>query len=229
MDRGKVPQVFSHPSVKFIHARDEQAATWIRRKLYLNVEVVEAPDIACALTLPPATSPGDQTILGLVSRQRPNQNDDYARIVALAEQAIAKGWKIRHIILGTGEVGERDAKDATKVNVEKELVRSESLEVLTKAIGECTALVSMKFHGTVIATMYGIPSTVLIPTNKNRNFVKRIDRPDFLSRFDAENLCDRFEALPEKISPPDVVMLRSRARDVMVSLKKELELSVGLT
>lgn len=222
----KLAGFFSHPSVRMVHARDPQSATWIREKLSPAVNVIEAPDIVCALSLPEAQKPVGAPILGIATRQRPNTNDDYSQINALANQQIERGWKIRHIILGTGSVGKRDALDAVDVTVPKELIYSESLEDLSRAIGECTALVSMKFHGSVVATMYGVPSTVLIPTNKNRNFMARIGRSDLLSKFDDPSLCDRFATTPDPIAPDSVEMLRQRARSVMEALVAELSHSL---
>jgi polysaccharide pyruvyl transferase WcaK-like protein len=169
-------EFFQDPAVKFVHARDQQSTDWISEKLAPRVDVQEEPDIVCALDLPAVSRPEGDPILGIVTRQRPNQEDDYTKINALARQMAGQGWRIRHIILGTGEVGERDVLDAEDVAGPKELVRSEDLDVLTRAIGECRALASMKFHGTVVSTMYGVPSMVLIPTNKNRNFMNRIGR-----------------------------------------------------
>lgn len=218
----KYREFFGHPNLKMIHARDEQSANWIQKRLSPVVDVIEAPDIVCGLTLPKVQKPADAPILGIVTRQRPNKSDDYAQINALARQQLEKGWRIRHIILGSGVVGERDVKDAEDVTVEKELIYSESLDDMTKAIGECTALVSMKFHGSVVATMYGVPSTVLIPTNKNRNFMKRIGRDDLLSRFDDKTLCERFQPAPAAIEPASVDMLRARARDVLEQLERKI-------
>jgi len=223
----KYRNFFQSPSVKMVHARDPQSKDWITRKLEPKIDVTEAPDIVCALSLPKVKKPEGAPILGVVTRQRPDKDDDYSQINALAAQQIDKGWRIRHIVLGTGDVGERDILNAAKINVQKELVYSQSLDQLSAAIGECTALVSMKFHGTVVATMYGVPSTVLIPTNKNRNFMKRIGREELLSHFDDPCLCRRFETTPEPIDPKSVAMLRDRATDVMVTLTTALEQHVG--
>jgi polysaccharide pyruvyl transferase WcaK-like protein len=218
---------FNHSSVKFIHARDPQSATWITSKTKPDIGVFEAPDVVCALTLPKATPPQDKPVLGIVTRQRPNQEDDYTQINALADQQRQRGWHIRHIILGTGEVGVRDLADAVDVTGPKEMIYSESLDDLTRAIGGCTALASMKFHGTVVATMYGVPSTVLIPTNKNRNFMNRIGRADLLSKYDDTTLCARFEMAPDSIAPESVAMLREKAKEVMTRLRDGLQAVVG--
>lgn len=224
----KYRRFFKNRNVRMIHARDPQSAAWITDRLEPRREVIEQPDIACALDLPEAVKPEGAPILGIVTRQRPNQEDDYAEINRLAEQQRGRGWRIRHIVLGTGEVGERDVKDAEDVTGDKELIYTESLTALSRAIGECTALISMKFHGTVVATMYGVPSTVLIPTNKNRNFMNRIGRGDLLSRFDDPTLCARFDPEPPApIDPGQVAMLRERADAVMTRLVAELARAVG--
>lgn len=189
-----------HPNVKRIGVRDDQAADWIREHIDPPQEVLVAPDIVCALDLPHAEKPDGPPILGVATRFRPKleQPDDYTRIAELAEKVIADGWRVRHIILGTNEVGERDATNAGDLNVpSKEVVRSENLSDLSSAIGECTAFASMKFHGTVVATMYGIPSIVMIPTNKNVNFMRRMGLDALVSRFDSPDLLTTFDYRPE--------------------------------
>jgi polysaccharide pyruvyl transferase WcaK-like protein len=218
----KYKEFFSHPSVKMIHARDPQSVNWIQKRLEPKIEVREDPDIVCALTLPPAPKPEGAPILGIVTRQRPDKEDDYSHINALAQQQIDKGWEIHHIVLGSGDVGKRDVIDAVDVTVGKKLVTSENCEALSKAIGQCTAIVSMKFHGTVVATMYGVPSTVLIPTNKNRNFMNRIERGELLSHHDSSDLSKRFTTAPAPIAKASIAMLRERATSVMKDLQTGL-------
>ena len=219
----KYQAFFNHPNLKMVHARDPQSSDWIKSRLDPEVGMIDGPDIVCALTLPAAQKPDGAPILGIVTRQRPGQDDDYSQINALAQQQIEKGWRIRHIILGSVEVGERDLLDAVGVKGMKETVYSQNLYDLDIAIGECTALVSMKFHGSVAATMYGVPSTVLIPTNKNRNFMRRIGRDDLLSHFEDETLCERFSnGPPAPIQAEKVELLRNNARQTMFHLEQTL-------
>lgn len=216
---------FSDPNVRLIGMRDDFSAGWIREKLAPTAPVTSDPDIVCSLNLPPAPKPAGPPILGIVTRQRRvNTPDDYTRLEELAEHAKRRGFRIRHIILGTGSVGKSDLANAPALNVpDKELLHSEDLDVLTRAIGECTVLASMKFHGTVVATMYGVPSIVLIPTNKNRNFMARIGRDDLVASYDSDRLIEIFgDDGPKPIDPRQVEMLRARSTAFMEGLRDQI-------
>lgn len=216
---------FQHPNIKFIGMRDDFGANWIREKAEPTAPVVSEPDIVCALDLPLVTKPEGTKILGIVTRQRRVETpDDYSRLIELAEHAKSKGWRIRHIVLGTGSVGERDIANAPALAVEgKELIYTESLTELSIAIGECSALASMKFHGTVVATMYGVPSIVLIPTNKNLNFMERIGRSDLVAHYNSDQLIGIFgDVGPAPIDPQSVRMLRERASRLMNEIRELL-------
>lgn len=222
-------QFLHHPNVKRIGVRDDQAADWIREHIDPPQDVLVAPDIVCALELPEVAKPSGAPILGVVTRFRPKleQPDDYSRITELAEKAIADGWRVRHLILGTHEVGQRDADNARDLMVDgKEVVRSENLGELTRAIGECTAFASMKFHGSVVATMYGIPSLVMIPTNKNVNFMRRIGLDALVSKFDAPDLVGKFETRPQ-VDGDVVARIKSESDAHMRGLVVDLERTLG--
>ncbi|WP_458094711.1 polysaccharide pyruvyl transferase family protein [Roseomonas sp. WA12] len=215
---------FQHENIRFLNVRDGQSANWIRSKIDPKVEIIESPDLVCGLTLPAVQKPGTP-ILGIVTRHRPghDQDDDYSKLVELGNYAISQGWKVRHIILGTGRVGQVDVVNAERVPIPgKEVVYSESLDDLSRAIGECSAQASMKFHGSVVATMYGVPSMVLVPTSKNRNFMRRMDRNDLLCRFDSPELVDRFKPFPEPIDPAWVERLRDGAVDMLTQLRNAI-------
>jgi polysaccharide pyruvyl transferase WcaK-like protein len=221
---------FQNENTRLIHARDPQSASWIRSKTSPKVEVIEAPDIVCGLTLPFVRKPAGPPILGVVTRFRPRRDtpDDYSRIEEVAAHLQGQGWRVRQIILGTGTVGERDYANAADFRVpDKEIIRSENLDELTKAIGECTALASMKFHGTVVATMYGIPSVVMVATNKNRNFMNRIGRSDLLSQFDSPDLISKFSPPPAPINPDAVTEIGARARELLGRVRSTLYREMG--
>lgn len=216
---------FRHPSVRFINARDEQSTDWIASKLEPHVGIIESPDLVCGLSLPDVVRDSANPILGIVTRHRPGheQEDDYSRLAELGAYAISQGYRIRHIILGSGVVGERDVVNAERLKIPgKEVFYSQDIWDTTRAIGECSTLASMKFHGSVVATMYGIPSMVLIPTSKNRNFMRRMDRIDLLSKFDAEDLVERFKPWPAPIDAEWVKRLRGGATDMLNRLRRAI-------
>ncbi|WP_165816120.1 polysaccharide pyruvyl transferase family protein [Kumtagia ephedrae] len=221
---------FGHPNVRFINVRDKQSADWVEGKLNPAAKVIESPDLVCGLTLPRVHRDPANPILGIVTRHRPGHEleDDYSRIEQLGAYAISEGWAVRHIILGSGLIGERDVVNAERVKIPgKSVIHTEDLWEMTRAIGECSALASMKFHGTVVATMYGIPSMVLVPTSKNRNFMRRMGRDDLLSRFDAEDLVDRFRPFPAAIDPDWVTRLRNGAVDMLDKLRDAISKRVA--
>lgn len=222
---------FNHPSVKFIGVRDEESRRWMEKHVApLTAPLVSAPDIVCALTLPEVNVIGSDKILGIVTRLRPDRDepDDYSNLRQLGITLQSRGWKVRHIILGTGVVGWRDLSNAQELDIPgKAIVYSQDLDDLSRSIGECTAMVSMKFHGSVVSTMYGVPSIVLIPTSKNRSFMRRIGRDDLLSRFDAPDLLTSFCPAPDAISSTDIATLKRQSRELLGQVREAVKRSVG--
>lgn len=203
---------FQHPNVRHVSARDGASARWIEQHLRPQVSVHCAPDVACALTLPVVNS--RRATVGIVTRHRPGFDDDYSIIVEAARQLQDRGFRIRHIVLGRAGTRERDLAHAEDVVIPgKELVSTESLDDLCFAIGECSLLLSMKFHGTVIATMYGVPAISMMPTVKSVRFLTSIGRPELASHFRKHSLVELATSLPAPIDPvvPDRLQRESRA------------------
>ncbi len=208
-----------HRNVRSISARDEESAAWIRERLRPRVPVEMAADLVFALTLPPVERPVDPPILGITVRWR-DGGDDYSAIRALAERGRALGYRLRTIVLSTDAVRERDERALAEVGLlgdDLEHVASDDLHVLTRAIGECTMLASHKFHGTVVATSYGIPSISMSTTDKNRNLVRRLGRPDLVCAFDDPALVDRLTRPP---TPIDLGVRDAMVREAGASLER---------
>jgi polysaccharide pyruvyl transferase WcaK-like protein len=228
-------EFFQHPNVKYVYARDPQSHEWITKYLEPTAPVTHAPDLVCALDLPPVTKP-QQPVFGYTTRyldpaRHQNRDADYEQIHVAAKRMMGLGYRVRHIILGMGEVGIRDREDAKRMLLpDEEIVYSENIEDLSRAIGECTVFASMKFHGTVVATMYGVPSVVMMPTTKSRNFMKRIDREDLLSHYSNEALADAVAAPPAPISDEAVAMLRQQTEAELIrfrdAIAKELKVRI---
>ena len=189
-----------HRNVRSITTRDEESAAWIREHLRPRVEVASSGDLVFALPLPVVERPAEPPILGIVVRWREG-GDDYTAVRALAARGRDLGYRLRTIVLSTGAVRARDEQALDELGLDDvERVASDDLGELTRAIGECTMLASHKFHGTVVAVSYGIPSISMSTTDKNRNLLRRLGRPDLLCSFDDPNLPDRLTLLPAPIN-----------------------------
>jgi polysaccharide pyruvyl transferase WcaK-like protein len=213
-----------HGNVRSITARDEESAAWIRENLRPRVAVESAADLVFALDLPLVERPGGQPILGINVRWR-DGNDDYGAVRALAARGLELGYRLRTIVLSTGDVRKRDERAFEALAIDGpdvERIASDDLATLTRAIGGCTMLASHKFHGTVVATAYGIPAISMSTTDKNRNLLRRLGRPDLVCAFDDPSLPDRLVAEP---APPDPVVraeLRRAATQSLTGLRARL-------
>ncbi len=211
---------FQHPNVRLVEARDRESADWITKHLQPKVEVAASADIVFALPMPKATRSTDKPLLGVVTRDRKGEPDDLTNIRALCAKALDLGFGVRHLVLGVGDVGRRDLERAVDLDVPgKEVLASESLWDLCRGIGECHALASMKFHGTVVAVAYGVPSLVLSPTDKSRNLMRMIERPELVSSIADRKLADRFSPYMASVPSTTRRMLKQRAERTMTTLR----------
>ncbi len=217
----RLREFLNHPNVRTVTARDAESAAWISKHL-MRPRVDMAPDMVCALNLPPVVKP-EKPVLGVVTRFRKNGADDYTQLTELCEKARDSGFAIRQIILGNGLTGKNDMGSADLFEFDgKEVVYSENIWDQCKAIGECSVLASMKFHGSVVATMYGVPSIVLSPTDKSRNFMRRMERPDLLSNLNDKRLSEHFSPFMASVPLATRDQLYLGARQSIERLKAEL-------
>jgi len=213
---------FQHASVRSIGTRDETSAQWIRDNLRPHAPVMAAPDLVCALRLPPVERPADPPIFGVAVRRRSGP-DDLTQVRLLCERAVALGYRLRRIVLATGATRVRDLAATRELGFDDtELVSSDNLDDITRAIGECTAMASMKFHGVVVAAMYGVPAFVMMPTAKNRYFMEDIGRPDLVSRYNDPTLPERLTRDPKPIDEE----VRRRLREGAEASLRELRAGI---
>lgn len=213
----------THENVKYFNVRDKESAVWVNNNISTDIDVNHSADIVFALDMPQKVNAEDK-YLGIVTRDRKGTPDDLTQVKRLAEKAKSEGFKIKHIILGSEDVGKRDFERAADLDIEgKQLVYSESLDELCQEISSCTILATMKFHGTVVALDYGVPSIVLSATDKSRNLMRMIERRELLSSLNDETLPDRIHPFVPVIPWTSVRFLRQRAEKTMKGLSENIE------
>jgi len=210
------------PNVRSIGTRDAESGAWIRERIAPVAEVTVAPDLVCAVELPPASPPKGERILGIAVRRR-EQPDDLSHVRALAQRAVELGYRIRRIVLATGSTRRNDLEAIAGLGLEgTELVSTDDLDAISRAIGECSVLASMKFHGLVVATMYGVPTLAMMPTTKTKNFLRDLGRPDLLTSFSAPDLPSKLQREMARIDPEAIGRLRGGARASLAHLRESI-------
>jgi polysaccharide pyruvyl transferase WcaK-like protein len=211
-----------HGSVRSITARDPESAAWIRDHLAPRVPVEMAADLVFALTLPAVVRPSGPPILGIVVRWR-NDQDDFSAVRAMATRGRELGYRLRSIVLATGEVRRKDEAALARLGLPvDETVASDDLAALSRAIGECTMLASHKFHGTVVAAAYGVPAISMATTDKNRNLLRRLGRPEWVRAFHDPSLPDLIVADPPPVDAAIVARMRAEAIASLATLRARL-------
>ncbi|MBG6083516.1 polysaccharide pyruvyl transferase family protein [Zhihengliuella flava] len=200
----KMREFFRHPNVKSISARDEESAEWIRTRLRPRVPVRVSPDLVFSMDMPEPRSYPQKT-LGVVVRYRRSGADDYSNVATLAAAARKEGYSVVAIVLGTGQTGQADVDVARTLPFDvDEIIHSESIDEISSAIGGLDALASMKFHGTVVAASYGVPTIVLSPTSKSQNLYRLLDRSPLLSHLEDEDVADKLPLT--RLRVPDLLI-----------------------
>jgi len=216
-----------HPNCKLVVARDIESYEWIKKNINPGDKLVWYPDPVCALNRPKPKICKEKT-LGVVMREHRSLAADMQPVLDMIEEARSMGYKIKHLVLANMELGTGDLSRA-KIIAKKgdEIFYSDSLDEMCSEIASCSMLATIKFHGLIVATMYGIPSIAMSVTPKNRNFLKMIERPEMLTSYTDPKLKDRLTMYPAPIHQLVRGNLFRRATDGYKVLKKELSKAIG--
>jgi len=215
-------EFLTHPSVRSISTRDPGSADWIKEHIRPTVAVRSHPDLVCALPLPRASRPKGAPILGLVTRHIKSPKE-YAVMAEAARRLMSQGWRVRHIIGGVGAHGQKDFENAEGLIVEgKETLYTEDLDEISRALGECSLVLSMKLHTTLVATMYGVPTICVNPVVKARAFMESIGRGDLVFEPTDERMLDTIAAGVQKVPMEEVRRLRDEAIGYLQELSQSI-------
>lgn len=219
---------FQHRNVQYIGARDAESAEWIRQNLRPHVPVRVHPDLVYSMPLPEPRRYAEDKVLGISVRQRRNEKvDDYSALSDMVEVARQRGYAIKVLVLSNGRTGAADLKATERLPFHPfEVIHSESMEELTAALGGLDVLASMKFHGSLVASMYGVPSIVLSPTTKSKNLYQSLGRTELLSHLNDKDMADKLDAAQTRIDPAVIARQVEGARRGLDELVRQLRLQL---
>lgn len=212
-----------HENCKLVVARDQESFDWIDKNLQPGEKLTWYPDPVCALQKP-SPRPDKEKVLGVVMREHRSLDPDMSNVRELIDRAKEMDYKVRHLVLATKELGEADFGRAQLIaEPDEEIVRTEDLMALVQEISRCSTLATIKFHGMVVATMYGIPSIAMSVTPKNRNFLRMIERPEMLASYTSDGLASRLSTHPARISKRVRYYLSRESKNGYKRLKAEID------
>lgn len=202
---------FQHPNCNLVVARDVESFNWLKTNVDPTCELTWFPDPVCSLKLPAAKKNEDK-VLGVVMRSHRSLKEDFSVLRHMLEKAKKMDYQVKHLVLANLKLGKDDFDMARKIaRNDEEIIVSESLDYLCQMIGSCSFLASIKFHGLVVATMYGVPTIAMSVTLKNRNFLRMIERPEMLCGYGSEGLSDRLPHSPTRVPQHIIADLATRS------------------
>lgn len=210
-------EFFNHDNVKLTVLRDRESCQYFNSVIKPKNEALSYPDAVCSLEMPAAKSFDGKTI-GFSIRSHHSVVGNYEQVREAVDTAKSLGYSVKLIVMSTGILGEKDYKVAKEfAKDDEEIIYSESLDDISSAIGGVDQLVSMKFHGMIVAAMYAVPSVQMSSTPKNRNFLRYLQRMELQSNYNSDDLYTRIPHYPAKIHS---LLVRKLKRDSLEGYKR---------
>jgi len=242
---------FQHENVRLIATRDIQSANWMRDSLGIDKRVYVFPDITCARddirdfyiesknqraapknfldrafpgikkALGSHHSSDKPKVLGLITRDFPGMS--YENIHELCATANQEGFEVHHIVLGTDGIQHDDLKESISLSFYNRVIilRDNSLSLIEE-LSKCTVVVSMKFHGCLVALMMGRKTMALLQHDKFANLLSSINRPEYVTCTHDDGLSKKFVDLIDDEWGVDVDGFYYEARAGLEKLKSDI-------
>ena len=201
----------------------------MEKHLRPHIEVMLSSDIVFGMTEKPAepTAVNGAPVFGLITRRQPAHENDYRRLKNLLARVRQRGYFIRHIIAGSGIIGEQDLDDAQLQAFDvDETIAVETVEEINGAIRDCKLVASMKFHGCVVGLMSAIPTIGLLTTDKFTNLYRLIGRDDLLCHYQDARMETLLDGSLTALAPAEIQRLRDGATHAMSLLRQAVKASL---
>jgi polysaccharide pyruvyl transferase WcaK-like protein len=220
-------EFFNHENLIYTCLRDKESMNYFNQVIKPRVPAITFPDAVCAMDLPKKVDSEDK-ILGVTLRSHRSVVGEYEQVRKAVNTAKEMGYTIKHVVMASGVLGEGDL-EVTKRFAEQgeEIIYSDDLNELCEQISTCSMMLSMKFHGLIVAAMYGIPTLQMSSTQKNRNFFRYIQRPELIGNYQDENLYQKVPHYPVSIHSLLRTKLKRDARAGYASLKGAMKASLA--
>jgi polysaccharide pyruvyl transferase WcaK-like protein len=217
---GKMRKFFQNNSVKGIVARDQESSDWINQHLKPVVPSRCEPDIVCAYGHG-VIKPKNKT-LGIVLRYQPNglHNENVAWMLREARRA---GYDPKILVLGQAKTARDDLLTISTLDLDSvDILVRDSLEALSDELLKFERVVSMKFHGCVVAMTHDVPCLALSAANKFKNFYRELEKTEWVTSLASADFKQRLTAFLEGPGYEFPQTIRTQARQSLQDLATAL-------
>ncbi len=216
----KMRQFFQHDNVRRVSARDIKSRDWIVKYLQPKVETVYEPDMVCSAD--PVTVEPVKNRVGVILRQQPNvpnpEHFDY-----LNQTIRDAGKDPYYLVLGTDSTRTDDWQHMLRIPLaDADFAVRSDISSLTQALLSCERVLSMKFHGCVVALANNRPCMGLSSSDKFVSFYQMVDRLQWMAPFAHKNFVSALHAVMQADGFTFDEDLRQAARDGLTRLRSSI-------
>lgn len=182
-------QFFNHKNIKWVCCRSNESVTWVKEKLSPTCDVSYFPDIVLSLEFKKNLS--NEKRLAIITRKQTKYESKYlSKVARIADD---NDLTIRHVVLATGKTSLNDISAVHSFNFpNQDIVYRDSIDALTEELMSADYIVSMKFHGCIVAYKGRIPSISLSRADKFTSFYHDIGNEEFISEQNDSQLPEKF-------------------------------------
>ncbi|MFW7381308.1 MAG: polysaccharide pyruvyl transferase family protein [Oligoflexus sp.] len=215
---------FSNYSIKHVCLRDVESKQYFDTIVKPSIETITYPDAVFAMNIPVVKRERKSKVLGVVLRSHQSLVGGYDQVRKAVNEAKSLGYTARVIVAAFGKLGEGDlAVSKEFADTDEDVVYSNDLMELCESLGECSLIISMKFHAVVVGSMYSVPVIQLSSTQKNRNLFRYMQRPDLLGNYHDTELYRKIPPTPAPIHSILVKKLKRDSSQGYAELKKKMD------
>lgn len=208
-------------NVKCVICRDKESSEWVVKTFGVQTDV--APDLVLAADFPPYAR--HQNRVGFIVRDQ--KNIDMANVANLGTYIDNLGYELFPIVLGTNATLRDDIESYAEILDAARPCVCNNTDTITRAIGSCKFVVSMKFHGIVAAYSMKIPFMALSGANKFSSFCAYTNNQEAYIPFDIP-MERKFDVLIEsRFDFSRLGSLKKQSLNVLKNLKNDVLSSIS--
>lgn len=225
----KLKRILNRVNIEKVVVRDQESYRVLHAIGVDSEKLKYYPDLVFSLNIP-YKLPSKRRVIGFIPRNIDERgysfgvNDlEYVR-ETLISKLITMGMDVRIISLREIITERKPIEDLfLKKHPEITFNPYTTPDKTTADIQACDAILTMRYHGAIVAAMSGIPMIAIDVSDKFKGLPKIFDRPDVLKSINSPDLLDSIMSI-SPVSEETIKKLRSQSQEQLIILDREINL-----